>query len=138
MVNLDYRYEAESHKKLLDISYFSTKELSFSIFKDVMLIPATVKGKSGGVYDHEGMLIDETALHLEYGLKHFDLEGVRESADTYSGVYIYMGVYEPCWGHFITDCLKKIWFLKSNSYSQFENCRLVFLPERKTKRQFSN
>ncbi len=133
MVNLDFRYEAESHKKLLDITYFSTRKLSFSIFKNVMLIPATIKGKSGGVYNQDGSLIDETALYLECGLEHVDLKDIQNPVDTYSDACIYMGVYEPCWGHFITDCLKKIWFIKSNSYSQFNNCRLVFLSPKNTK-----
>ena len=131
MINLEKRYETASHQKLLDTCYKTNNKLGFSIVDNVCLIPFIQKGKSGGVYTLEGKLIPETSTNKEYGLEvipNIILENINNS---YDELCIYMGVYEPCWGHFITDCLKKMWFLKTKSFEQFKECSLIFLSEKK-------
>lgn len=39
---------------------------------------------------------------------------------------IYIGFFNAVWGHLITDCLKFLWFLKSEPYNQFGNYQLVY------------
>ena len=128
MVNLEYRYENSIHERLLELDYFSDAKLSFGIFEDVYLISETIKGKSGGVYDLNGCLIKDTSTNLEFGCDFFDFS--KTDADKIFTPSIYLGVYESCWGHFITDCLKKAWFIKSDLFAQFKEYRLIFLSEK--------
>ena len=132
MINLDYRYESTEHRGVLNLKRNVDKTLGFSVCENVYLLPRTVKGKSGGAYDCRGNLICETATNLEYGCLQYDVESIGD-CEKISGTCIYLGVYEPTWGHFITDCLKKLWFFNhaaSSDYLKNDDCQLLLLSEK--------
>ena len=128
MVELKYRYENTEHAELLKKNYFSDRILNFCIETNIYLIPKTKKGKTGGLYHEGGQLIKDTSTNLEYGCDFFEFN-CGDIKSTFEKPCIYLGVLESCWGHFITDSLKKLWFLKSKYYSQFNNYELVFIAE---------
>lgn len=129
MINVDYRYEKEEHLKLLNIDYFQNKDLGFKIVKNVFAIPKTIPGKSGGVYDESGNLVEGTSTNLEYGYSSFDVKNLK-NINQEKETFIYLGFYESCWGHFITDCLQKIWFLKSNYFAEYDTYKFVVISEK--------
>lgn len=129
MINLHFRYESIRHKNLETLDYFSNKEVSFCVFEDMFLIPKTIKGKSGGIYNRNGELVTETSINKEYGCPRVDMTKIG-NFESFSAPCVYLGVYESCWGHFITDCLKKVWFLKSDLFNQFKDYSLIFLSEK--------
>ena len=129
MINIDHRYEKEQHLKLLNIDYFQNKDLGFKIVENVFAIPKTISGKSGGVYDESGILIEDTSTNLEYGCPSFDVKNLK-NVNQEKEIFIYLGVYESCWGHFITDCLQKIWFIKSNNFNKCDSYKFVVISEK--------
>lgn len=128
MVNLQYRYQTKDHESLIKVDYFSSNSLGFKVYENVVAVPITKKGKSGGVYTKEGTLIHETSTNREYGCENLKLEPLNNN-QVINKPCIFMGVYENCWGHFITDCLKKMWFLKSPLYSQYKNYDFVLISD---------
>ena len=50
----------------------------------------------------------------------------NEIKDSNSGV-IYIGYFNATWGHLITDCLKFLWFLKSEYLAQFKDYTIVYV-----------
>lgn len=128
MVNTNFRYESSVHEKLLDFKYFCNKRCGYNIYKDMYIIPIMENGKSGGLYTREGNLISETSTNKDFDCETVTLEDI-ESYDNIASPCIYLGVYEKVWGHFITDCLKKIWFLKSKYYSEYKSYKLLFLSD---------
>lgn len=85
---------------------FVKKTLSFRTLKNCV-----IAGQSfGGVFDEKGEFIDGTGLHA--GDKRavvFDEKKVKVKSD---GKVIYLGTFIGVWGHVITDCISRIWFLK--------------------------
>ena len=52
-------------------------------------------------------------------------ESIQHSSET----VVYFGVAFYCWGHVITDNIRRVWFLKSDYFkNQFRNCPIVYLP----------
>lgn len=131
MIDLNFRYECEKHKQLLNNQYFSNKKLSFVEMEDVFLVPFTDKTKSGAAYDSKGEIINETSTNKEYGFPKIDVSMSNEF-DVFEQPCIYLGMFESCWGHFITDCLKKVWFLKTEQAGKFANYPLILLSPQTT------
>ncbi len=47
---------------------------------------------------------------------------------------VYLGLFIRVWGHFITDTMRLIWFLKSKYFREnFYDCELVYLPAKNFK-----
>ena len=45
-----------------------------------------------------------------------------------SETVIYLGLLYPAWGHFITDSIRRLWFLKDNEFkNQFKDCPIVYI-----------
>lgn len=61
----------------------------------------------GGVVTSNGVFVDNSALHEGLG-KIYDY-----NADFMDIPVIYVGFLFTCWGHVITDFIKKLWFLNS-------------------------
>lgn len=128
MIELKYRYKNTKHAELLKQNHYSEIALDFCIQTNVYSIVKTVKGKTGGLYREDGQLIKDTSTNLEYGCDIFDFN-FKEIQNTFEKPCIYLGVLESCWGHFITDSLKKLWFVKTEFYKQFKDYELVFIAE---------
>lgn len=66
----------------------------------------------GGVVTEKGEFILNTSVHEGIGRGYeFDINNIEHINKT----VIYIGLINPCWGHFITDGLKKIWYILENN-----------------------
>ena len=134
MVNYDGLYNKEFYGDKLTENHFSDKKLHFKIIENGTILPykpLTVNGiwtwGLGGVVDNKGNYFESSFVRAEGGAAYTPAEKVPYSHAT----VIYLGMFDNCWGHCITDDLKFIWFLKSNSYKKyFKNCPIVFNPMR--------
>lgn len=84
-----------------------------------------------GVFDSNGRYIEGTNLHNHpkaQKITQLSNNELQKSKQVHSTV-IYAGLFYKVWGHFITDCTKKLWFLKSREYSEkFSDCPVVYIP----------
>lgn len=82
----------------------------------------------GGVCTSEGIFVDDT--HLQAGDGGFYPYEICATDDS---VAVYMGFLFGVWGHIITDDLKFLWFLHSDSYKalkdKYGKLKLVYICE---------
>lgn len=118
------RKEADVHR-LLD------KDLSYQEFDDAFVLPSKDLWKNGkcygGVVTKGGDFVESSAWHEGQRCDKYDF--VESDAVVRKEVAVYMGFYFACWGHSITDNLKKLWFLNSDLYEKlgYENVRFIYL-----------
>ncbi len=136
MTNYEYLYNKEYYHDILYHDLFVNKELSYSIIENGTILPfkrvEEGNGLGGGIIDDKGNFINSTSLHNEFGTSyHFDK--VEKSQKL---TVIYLGMFHSIWGHCLTDNIRRLWFLKTDSYrKQFKDCPLVFIPLGKFKFQ---
>lgn len=110
----------EETKQRMVQSYFSEKGLSYMIVEEGYILP--YRGKlqnkiTGGVITKEKRFIQQSSVDEKIGDSYFfDETEIKKSNKT----VIYLGIFFPVWGHCLTDCIKKIWFL----YTQEANVLL--------------
>ena len=47
---------------------------------------------------------------------------------------VYLGMFLRTWGHFITDSMRLLWFVRSEAFSEkFSDCELVYMPDTRFK-----
>lgn len=129
MIDVRYRYETSQHEELLTKSFRVQDKCNYKVYNNIYAIPKTQKGTAGGLYDENGNLIHETSLNKDSGCMCVDLKS-REEYEELSFPCIYLGVYENTWGHFITDCLKKIWIIVNDKENQFQDYKLIFVSKK--------
>lgn len=99
--------------KMTGKSRFSCQVLCPRFLNEALLLPhrITEKGNVGGVVDSEGHFV------IGSGWKEND-EGVYDYDEANvvmdDAVAIYIGLFNPTWGHVITDGLKKLWYLHTD------------------------
>lgn len=127
MIYFDYLYSDSCHIETTDGEYYRCNGLNYAVYNEVYLVPKTFKSKSGGVYHQDGSLIKETSLNKDFDVPKY-IPNQKAPLQVIEKTCIYLGVYSKTWGHFITDCLKKIWFLKKENDFPTEY-DFVFLSE---------
>ena len=87
----------------------------------------------GGVYTKECTFVGGTNLYREFGPElNNQWEGYSLDIESLMPAYsndkiIYLGLFISCWGHLITDCLRRIWFLLSNTYkNDYRDYKLAY------------
>lgn len=115
-VKADCREELE---QLTKVDYFKTDKLGYKSYKDAYIVPADMTSPHfhRGVLTSEGEIVQNSLLFERFepdweGL--VDLSKAKKTTDT----VIYLGWLEPVWGHIITDCLKKLWFVFTEDCKQ--------------------
>ena len=130
MINYDFLYPC--HKERF-AAYFGQrhlvdKTLGFREVKNGYILPhRPLNGKNaGGVVTEEGIYLEETALHTKQGDAYdFSAQQVQKKSET----VIYIGMFVGIWGHCLTDNIRRLWFLRSESYRRrFAGCKLVYVP----------
>lgn len=118
------RKEAAVHRKL-------EKDLSYHVFDSAYVLPSKDLWKDGkcfgGVVTNQGKFVESSAWHEGKRCDKYAFEAT--DAVCREETVIYMGFYNPCWGHAITDNLKKLWFLKTAECKQFikDGAKLIYL-----------
>lgn len=110
----------------LNSTHFLQKSLSHQIIKKGVLLPSLDYDKKGllpgGIIDAEGKYIESSAFAegrcKPYLLK--DTPSVRPEK------VLFIGFFLNCYGHGITDNIKKLWWLKQNKWEG----RIIYITER--------
>lgn len=109
--------------------YQYTAPLGFRVYEDAIILPQ-LDGRfaTGGAVSSRGDLIPDTTLHegIEGRYAYDVCEVVDIDADA-----IYVGYFFSCWGHVITDVIKKLWFLSSPDGQRLvaDGAQVCYLPE---------
>lgn len=118
-------------RKEASVHRFLDKNFSCQEFDNAYVLPSKDLWKDGkcfgGVVTNAGDFIESSAWHEgkrcdKYEFNEIDAIRRDETA-------IYMGFYNPCWGHAITDNLKKLWFLKTDKCKELleQGAKLIYL-----------
>lgn len=109
------------------------KKLSFEQIEGGMIFPHQFIYRDGnkqgwgvgGVLNSKGEEIPTSfvsrycAVNKDY---RYPFESIQQSSET----VIYLGMFFPAWGHAITDCIRRMWFIKSDVFKrEFKQCPLV-------------
>ena len=124
--NFDCLYDKNYYSGILYTNHFSGKNLSYRIIEDCTITPYNF-GNGGGIFDRDGNYIRGSSYIRR------NEDGVSGTSDTThepsKDSVIFIGTLANVWGHFITDSMSMLWFLKSRAYTEkFSRCRLVYLP----------
>lgn len=130
MVNLDYLYNPAAAKPYFDKNYFVDKKLGFQTVENGMILP--YKPFVTGVWNWGGGgVVDGTDKYIKGTYIKSEINGAytppRESISHRAETVIYIGTFINVWGHFITDCARRLWFLKSEFMKEFQNCLVVYI-----------
>ena len=132
MVNYDGLYRKDYFGDKLTFNHFSTKKLYFKIIENATILPfkyINVNGKGtsfGGLIDGNGAFVKDTLIHEGIGEVYTPNEEILNSPET----VIFLGTAHSGingWGHYLTDYVKRLWFLESDFYKKyFNNCKIVY------------
>lgn len=127
MSNYEYLYDKKIYNELINLDYYSNKEMEVKIEENAYVLPfKDLDGKlGGGIVNSSGIYLEESSLHYGAGSKYdFDEENVKKVNET----VVYVGAFCTTWGHCITDNIRRLWFFKSNVYSKYKKCRIIYIP----------
>ena len=132
MTNIDYLYNLDAAKNFFDKNRFVDKQLNFRIIKRGTIVPyvsVVENGRRiwefGGVVDGDGRFIKRSVG--KFGAD--DLYTPHEKVRCVPATVIYLGLFYPVWGHFITEGLRYFWFLTGEIFRRnFKDCKLVYIP----------
>ena len=130
MTNLDYLYNPDAVKDKFDRNYFVDKKLGFSVIERGTVLPHKVNpGKfnwgKGGIVDSKNNYIKDSFVNNAAGAAYTPTEEIQYNPST----VIYLGLFYPVWGHVILDDIRRVWFLKSDTFRrEFKNCPLIYIP----------
>ena len=112
--NIDYINQKNSSRleKLVNQSWLLDKPLGCSIYDHAYIVPADMSNPQFHrvVLTSYGEIVDNSLLFE--GFEPDWANSVELSKAIYRNeTVIYLGWLEPVWGHILTDCLKKLWFV---------------------------
>ena len=130
MVNYDYLYNKEYHANEINKNHFDNKKLHFRIIENATVLPhkalvinANETLELGGILDAQGNFVKNSGLSSGANGAYTPTAEIQHSNET----VIYFGMLIHIWGHCITDCLKRAWFFKSDTYKKyFQNCKTIY------------
>ena len=127
MTNYDGLYKKNYYGEKIFENHFSTKNLNFQVIENGTVLPLTfVNGKVnfGGIVDVEGNFVERSFIHIGAGETYIPDEEILNSSET----AIYLGMMTNIWGHCLTDNIKRLWFLESETFKEiFKNCPLIYI-----------
>ena len=115
MVNYDYLYKKEYYDDIISKNHFSDKELSWSVYQNVTLIPFKDLGDNigGGLLDSSGDYIDGSGIHKGMCWAYdYDETEVKYKDET----IVFLGLWPDVWGHCLTDNLRRLWVLNDTDF----------------------
>lgn len=106
---------------------FCPDDLSYISLKNATLLSSKGwdNGKlTGGILDEEGSYIISSGYTCGGGTA-YNPDNIIISEDT----YIFIGYFNICWGHAITDNLSRLWFLKTDKCRYFlaKGAKIVYM-----------
>lgn len=111
--NLEYTYpflRDEFQTALSETHYIDRRSLGYREVKEGVVLPYYMDAEGrelGGVIDNAGEFIPNTGFHVG---KEGYYEYLDSDIDCIPYKMLYLGIFNPVWGHCITDNLKHLWF----------------------------
>ena len=140
--NYDLLYDKEFYGDTFYVNHFVDKKLTFRVIENGYILPFT-PANEGGVFDSTGNHVKGSTITNHYAFDpntHVSSEaGLRTLAESLNfniseaihkhSTVVHIGVLIKTWGHFITDSMRFLWFLKSRDYlDNFSECPLTYFP----------
>lgn len=124
--NLKYLYDSSYYENCLEDTFYCDLKLKYLQYNDAYILPfkQTSAGYGGGVVTKDGIYLENSALHTKNGVGYdfTDFDILDEKV-------IYLGIFTKTWGHFITDCIRRLWFVNSNYYNDnLSDYKFVYIP----------
>lgn len=120
--NIDYINQKNSSRleKLVNQSWLLDKPLGYSIYDHAYIVPADMSDPHfhRGVLTSQGEIVDSSLLFEGFEpdwANSVELYKAQKRTET----VIFLGWLEPVWGHILTDCLKKLWFIRTDLCKQY-------------------
>ena len=133
MINVDYLYNPDAKKSLLDKDYSSDKKLGFQVIEHGNIFPHKMfpcegwKYGGGGVFDDQGNFVKDSYENYKAGESY--PRPTKEEIYHSNETVIYLDVFGSCWGNILAEHLSRVWFLKTDVFQkEFKNCRLAYTP----------
>lgn len=108
--------------------YELQKEPGVLTVHDGYILPLN-KDHCGGVTDHAGNMIRESLYYPDWSGQPLRIERDypfrRDQCPYYDGEVVYIGAFVRHWGHFLYDCVTRLWLLLEEGFS---SCGIVLLP----------
>ena len=101
--------------------YYLEKTLEVEEITRGLVLPA--KGVDGGVVSGD-RFYEHSSVHREWG-KAYEYS-VSDICDRDEDV-VYVGMWNPAWGHCITDNIKHLWFLRDERYAFLRALKWVYI-----------
>lgn len=121
MVTYNKNYLSPNNKKsFLNRNYevFSHKKLYAPIYKNAYILPHKETDDPyhiyAGVVTEKGDFLDESGFHENIGKGYSFSDKDIKTIDS----CIYLGVLDNCWGHVITDAIKKVWYVRKSTLTR--------------------
>ena len=118
-------------KNILPQNRSSERKLSIREFNDVIILPSesSFGEYQGEICDYRGNLISDINSNVNYRdiTTKIDISTLN-IGECEEELCIYLGSIPNCWGHFITDGLSKLWWIKNNITSEILKQILVVIP----------
>ena len=101
-------------------NYYWENQLHAPLYENAVAMPLKLYENTnneatmgGGIDDCNGEFIDGTNVQTqtEMGYKYENPKFCDEDV-------VYIGLMHPCYGHMITDCLAKLWYLQTDDYKK--------------------
>lgn len=131
MINYDGLFDKQLFLKEIEAKHEVIQELSYSKAKNALVLPCIdlPNGFSGGgIIKENGEFIKESTVHngshVPYEVNHNQVEIVDERV-------VYFGMLIGVWGHCISDCIKRAWFINSPEYiERFAKCKIIYTAQK--------
>lgn len=105
----------EETRKQASVKRRLDRELSCACYEEAYVLPSKDLWKDGkcfgGVVTSDNTFVEASAWHEGARCDKYEFE--KNDVIDRDEVVIYLGFYNGCWGHAITDNLKKLWYLKT-------------------------
>lgn len=100
--------------------YYLEKDLKVETIDNGIVLPA--RGTDGGVFSN-GHFYEHSSVHRKWGQAYefSDTDIVFRDEDV-----VYVGMWNPAWGHCITDNIKHLWILLDEKYSFLHSLKWVY------------
>ncbi len=90
----------------LDSSYLIKKDLQVRVYQNVVLVP------NRGIFYSNGKMVSGT--HFYDWVEDLQLPPIKSYNEIEEAVFV--GCLHTCWGHSLTDSIRRMWFLQDSRY----------------------
>ncbi len=133
MTSYDLLYKKDFYGNALFHKHFTDRKLSFRVFENAVILPIN-ELNTICAFDENGNYIQDSSPEPGAESIAKDLFANSEIANSDSSA-VFLGRFIDVWGHFITNVLSRIWFLKSEDYNPgFFGAYCGFNPKQNHKR----